>query len=272
MSLKNQKGICLSRLLGGAVLLLTLCGALGFAQSTGKSSSAALPSSPAMISVTVTRLKPEMLQDFQDLVKTELNPAFQKAGIPWRSTWSTAGFGETFEYVSVTPIPKFAQYDQPNPMVRALGQEGAIRFGYKMRKCIESSHTYAVNFRPELSIMGDMNKEPKYAVVTNVHVLAGKGPDFENWLKTEILPVYKKMNVPGYWVHQTVFGGDANEYTILSLVDNFADLDKGPWLAQAVGPEAAQKVLQHGSMFVAKVERSVAKYHPELSYATPPEK
>lgn len=263
MTFSSQKKALVSVLLGG-ILLLHLFSSMVFAQAAK-----AAPAAPSWISVNVTRVKPEMLQDYQDLIKNELNPALQKAGIPWRSTWATAVFGDTYEYVGVTPITNFAQYDQQSPLVRALGQEGATRFGHKIRKCVESGHTYAVIFRPDLSIIGDPAATPKFAVVTNVRVIPGKGADFENWIKSEILPVYKKMNVPGYWVHQTIFGGDANEYTILSLLNNYADLDKGPWLTQAVGAEAAQKILMHGSAFVSGVERSISRVVPELSYTSP---
>ena len=258
MTLNTQKRIRLRVLLGEILILLLLFGTVCFAQMTP----------PQLVSVTVTHVKPDMLQDWQDLVKNELNPALQKAGIPWRAAWATGIFGESFEYVTVTPIAKFAQYDETSPLVKTLGQEGATRFGHKYRKCISGSHTYAVSLRPDLSIMP--KAEPKYAVITNVRVIAGKGPEFENWLKTEVLPQYRKLNVPGYLVHQTVFGGDAYEYTILSLINNYADLDKGPWLTQAVGAEEAQKILTHAAPWVSGVERSVMRYVPGLSYMTPP--
>lgn len=263
MTLSSQKKVLVSVLLGG-ILLLHLFSGMVFAQAAKTA-----PAAPSWISVSVTHVKPEMLQDYQDLIKNELNPALQKAGIPWRSTWATAGFGDSYEYVGVAPITNFAQYDQQSPLVRAMGQEGATRFGHKIRKCVDSTRTYAIRFLPDLSVMGDPSATPKFAVVTNVHVIPGKNQEFENWIKAEILPVYKKMNVAGYWVHQTVFGGDANEYTILSLMNNFADLDKGPWLVQAVGAEAAQKILMHGSAFISGVERSFSRVVPELSYTSP---
>src|SRR3989442_14328952 len=71
---------------------------------------------PQLISITVTRVKPEMLQDWQDLIKNELNPALQKAGVPFRSVYATAVFGDSYEYVSVAPITSFAQYDKPSPL------------------------------------------------------------------------------------------------------------------------------------------------------------
>lgn len=54
--------------------------------------------------------------------------------------------------------------------------------------------------------------------------------------------------------------------------DSFADLDKGPVLIQALGPEGAQKLVQKmPAGTVVHVERSIARFVPELSImpATP---
>lgn len=222
---------------------------------------------PQLLSITVTRVKPEMLQEWQDLIKNELNPALQKAGVPFRSVYATALFGDTYQYVSVGPITSFAQYDKPSPLVTAMGQEGATRYGHKIRKCIEGSRTFAERLRPDLSIMTEMSTPPKFAVITLLHVIPGKNSEFENYIKTEILPNYKKLNLPGYFVEQTVFGGDANSYTTIAVMDSFSDLDKGPLLTRAVGEEAAQKILQRGGAFITGVERYFSRYVPELSFS-----
>jgi hypothetical protein len=222
---------------------------------------------PQLISITVTRVKPEMLQEWQDLIKNELNPALQKAGVPFRSVYATAVFGDSYEYVSISPITNFAQYDKPSPLVTAMGQEGLTRYGHKIRKCVDGSYTYAVRLRPDLSIMTEMTGPPKFAVISHVRVVPGKNSEFENFLKTDIVANYKKLNLPGYFVEQTIFGGDANSYTTITVVNSFSDLDKGPLLNQAVGEEGAQKILQRGGAFITSLERYFSRFVPELSFA-----
>ena len=75
-----------------------------------------------------------------------------------------------------------------------------------------------------------------------------------------------------YLVSQTIFGGDGNEYVTLTMRDSFADLDKGPVLIQALGAEAAEKLVQKmPAGTVVHLERSIARFVPDLSImpATP---
>ena len=48
--------------------------------------------------------------------------------------------------------------------------------------------------------------------------------------------------------------------------DRFADLDNGPVIVQALGPEGAQKLTQKmPAGAVVQVERSIARFVPDLS-------
>jgi hypothetical protein len=71
---------------------------------------------PQFISVQVVHVKPEMLTEFQEFARTQTLPAYQKAGIKERTAWTTAVFGEAYEYVFVTPIDSMSQYDGPSPL------------------------------------------------------------------------------------------------------------------------------------------------------------
>ena len=73
-----------------------------------------------------------------------------------------------------------------------------------------------------------------------------------------------------YLVSQTIFGGNANEYITLTMRDTFAELDKGPVLVQALGPEGAQKLTQKLPVgTVVHLERSLTRFVPELSIMPP---
>jgi hypothetical protein len=188
-----------------------------------------------------------MATEWQDLQKNVVNPGLKKAGMKERSVFETAIFGEAYEYVIVTPIASFAQYDDPiSPLRKAIG-EGEFRdYQTKSRRCVVSSHTYAELSRPDLSYMGkvaSMTGPPKLAVVNSISVMPGRVAAFEDIVKTDIVPIMKKADVIGYFVNQSMFGGDGNAYTTIVFLDSFAELDKGSPFVRALGPAGAQKFL-----------------------------
>jgi len=223
---------------------------------------------PQLLSVSVVHVKPDMLTEFQTFVKNDLNPALQKGGIKQREVFATAAFGEAFEYVFVTPISSFAQYDGETPLVKAVGRDGARSLLDKARRCTSSLSTYAMRTRPDLSIIGKTAGPPKLFVVTWISVAPGRGQDFESYFKNDMLPVIKRAQVSQYLVSQVVLGGEAR-YVILTAQDRFADLDRGSLFVQVLGQEGANKLLQKGAPFITHVERSVVRFVPELSI-TPP--
>ncbi|HXG68214.1 MAG TPA: hypothetical protein VNO70_24165 [Blastocatellia bacterium] len=257
----------------GVLLLLSAASPQhGLAQSQDQSKPQSMAQAPAQsqwLSINVVRVKPELLTEYQDFVKNEAIPTLQKGGVKERHAYTTAIFGESFEYVFVTPIENFARYDSPGPIVKALGEEGARAYGAKARRFIVSSHTYAVRLLNDLSYMGKMDGPPKLALVTSVQVAPERSTEFESFIKNDVLPVMKKAEVAGYLVHQTVYGGNINEYVTLVLYNNFADLDKGHPFARVLGQEGARKFTQKMAGVVAHVERSLARYVPELSFPAP---
>jgi len=224
---------------------------------------------PQWLSVTVVRIKPDMLTETLNLVKNETIPALQKGGVKWLATWETATFGEGYEYVFVTPIESLAQYDGETPIMKALGKEGAAAYLTKVRRLITSVHSYAVLLRPDLSDERQMTGPPKLAVVTVASVAPGRNSEFESFIKNDLLPVMKRAEVGGYWVHQTVLGGDANEYVTLALFDTFADIGKGNPVVRVLGQEAANKLIQKLAGVVVHAERVIARYNAELSFSPP---
>jgi hypothetical protein len=251
-----------------AISLVQSCLAQGQPQQKAQTTPQAAPQSPPQewLSVTVVRIKPELVSEYVEFQKSQTIPGLKKAGVQWRDAWVTGIFGEGFEYTYVTPIANFAQYDGPGPMVRALGEEGARDYNAKLRRFMVSSHTYAIRTRPDLSYQGKMDGPPKLAVVTSVQVAPGRGAEFENYVKNEFLPMIKRSDVPGYWVSEIVFGGNSYEFTSLTLHNNFADVDKGPPAVRVLGRDGAMKLAQKlPPGVVVKVERSIARYNPELS-------
>src|SRR5206468_5174924 len=117
------------------------------------------------------------------------------------------------EYVVITPIEKFADFDAGNPVAKALGPEAAARLGEKLRKCTVSSHSYLITRLADLSNV--TQPPPPMIVTTRLRIPASKSAEFQNLVKTEILPVYKKASV-SLTVSARGLGGNPSDVTLSS--------------------------------------------------------
>jgi hypothetical protein len=220
---------------------------------------------PQLLAVNVVHVKPELVVEWEEFQKKETIPMLQKAGIREREAWQTA-IGEAFEVAFVTPMASLAVRDEPSPMVKALGEEGARAYGVKNRRFIVSSRSFVIRTRPDLSYAPPRSEPPKLAVISALSIAPGRMTDYANYVKNEILPIQKKAQSKGYLVSQTMFGGDGSEFVTLSLVDTFADLDKGPAATRVLGAEGAAKLTAKTAGIVTHVERKVIRYNPDLSF------
>jgi len=266
-----MKYITPMRLLPACSLVLVIMAAL-CAHSVAQTPSATPQAQPEFLSLTVVSVKPEMMGEFQNFMKNTTNPALKKGGIKWRDVWqSTTAGGDAFEYVMVSPVGKFAEFDAPSALEKGLGAQGLPAWQTKASSLVNSVRRSIIRTRPDLSFEAPHTGPPKLAVVTSVHVAPNRNTEFENYLKNDYAPAMKQAGVT-YLVAQTIFGGDANEYITLTMRESFTDLDKGPVLVQALGAEGAQKLLQKlPAGVVVHVERSLSRFVPELSImpATP---
>ena len=218
------------------------------------------------LTITQVSVKPEMMVEFQNFMKNTTNPALKKGGLKWREVWQSTNYaGDAFEFVIVAPFDKFAEFDGPSPIEKALGSQGFADWSAKAGSLVKSVHRYIIRTRPDLSNMGKRTGPPKLAVVSSIHVAINRNADFENYTKNDYMPVMAR-NGATYLVSQTIFGGDANEYVTLTMRDSFAEIDKGPVPIQVLGMEEAQKLFQKlPAGTVTLIERSIVKFVPELS-------
>lgn len=248
---------------------LLLCAAAFARHETFAQNPSPGPPTPARqrLAVTVVQVKPEMVAEFEALIRNEYNPALAKAGVKWSDVWRTAQFGDVFEFTFVSPINSFAQFDGPGPLERALGKEGAGAWYAKASRMINGVRGFVMTHDQELSHEGKMDGPPKMAVVSYVSVAPGRNAEYEGFIKNEVLPVIKKSDVPGYWFQRVGLGGDAGQYITLTLHNNFADLEKGPPTRRVLGQEGAAKLTQKlPAGVVTRSESRVIRLVPELTY------
>jgi hypothetical protein len=225
----------------------------------------AAPASQWLV-ITRVSVKPEMMAEFRNFMKNTTNPALKKGGIKWRNVWQSTNYaGDAFEFVTVVPFDKFADFDGPSPLEKGLGSQGFADWSAKAGSLVKDVHRYIVRTRPDLSVMGKMDSPPKLAVISSVHVANGRTQDFENYIKNDLGPVFAKGGAT-YLVSQTIFGGDANEYVTLTMRDSFAEIDKGPVPVQVLGSDGAQKLfMKLPAGTITHIERTIMRFVPELS-------
>ena len=243
---------------------------LGVAQLNPSMAQTPIPTPPTAppsqwLVITQISVKPEMMVQFQNFMKNTTNPALRKGGLKWREVWQSTNYaGDAFEFVLVAPFDKFADFDGPSPIEKALGSQGFADWSAKAGSLVKSVHRYIIRTRPDLGVMSKAYA-PKLAVVSSIHVANGRNQDFENYIKNDFAPVMAKAGAT-YLVSETIFGGDANEYVTLTLRDSFADLDKGPVPRQVLGDEGAQKLFaKQPAGAVTHIERTIVRLVPELS-------
>lgn len=217
--------------------------------------------------VMVTQVKPDMLNEWMDIQKNEINPALKKAGIKQRTVSGTL-LGNTYEYVSVTPITTMGIFDGQNVIAQAVGPEAAARMLTKLRKCVVSTRTYSLTRLADLSAPPD--SPGPITVITRRRVAAGKRQEYEAYIKNDILPLYKKAKaegkVLGYTVSARGLGSFGNEIGSSVSLAKAADLDKGPALTQMLGREGAAKVAAKGAGLTTVIETVVRQRIADLSF------
>ncbi len=266
--MKHMTPMRLLRLCCGVLILMAASSPQSVAQTPSSTPQAA--PTPEFLSITVVSVKPEMMIEFQNFMKTITNPALKKGGLKWREVWQNTGAaGDAFEYVLVAPVGKLAEFDGPSALEKGLGPQGVPAWQAKAGSLVNSVRRFIIRTRPDLSFVPQRAGAPKLAVLHFVHIAPNRNNDYENYLKNDFVPVMKQAGVT-YQVSQTIFGGNANEYITLTMRDTFADLDKGPVLVQALGQEAAERLMQKMPMgTVVHLERSLARFVPELSIMPP---
>ena len=216
--------------------------------------------------VDVVQVKPERLSDFIKLNQDEINPALQKAGVPWRSVWQTGEFGETYERLFITPIASFAELDSGGPLGRVLERRAFDRLHDKIRRAINRQQSYAVLYRPDLSVESDDVSGLSIARVANVQVAPGRDPAFEAFLRQN-RETFRDAGVV-FGVYQRQFGPGPVVWQIVENLSSYSELARGTIL-RAFGSEAGAAASGLAGVILS-VERSVIEYDPALSFTGVP--
>lgn len=218
------------------------------------------------VMVTEDNLKPGMSDAFQEFYRKETRPAYEKAGYKQVSVYTTATFGELGEFVTIRPIGSEKHFDQPNFLVKALGEAGAKTWIARRAQLVASTRSFLMQSRPELSLPAPPNQTAKLAFVFRQSVAPGRAADFESFIRNDALPIIKKAAPKGYFVAKVGIGGDTDEYHTVVLPDSFAEHEK--W-EQALVKEGYVQMAAKRAGIVMRRESAVYRYIPELSLPQP---
>ena len=241
--------------------------ALGILAAVGANAQTTPPKSPTFVRIIASQVKPEMQTEWIDFMKNEAMPAYKKAGIKHRSVWQGGPFGDPSSFVSATTFTNFADLDSEPALAKALGEEGMAQFMAHARKCLNGSRHYALRLHEDLSLQKRTSGPPAYAIVTHIRVVQGRRGDFMRFIKNEVLPVMRKAEIENYWVQESIFGGNASEWTTLILQKKFAELDRGNIFVRVLGEPGADKLLLKTTGLITGMERFLARYRADLSYS-----
>jgi hypothetical protein len=213
--------------------------------------------------VTITHLKPDMINEWVDLQKNEVVPALKKAGVKTRSVYSSGLFGATGEYLVTQPFASTAEFDGQSPLVKALDAPGAARLTGKLQKCIISQNSYMNTRLDDASNV--LDTPPNILVSVRYRIAAGKMNDFRNLVKSELLPLYKKAHVQ-LTVNQRGPGANPNDVTVVTGYAKYADMNGGPFVTQQLGQAGADAVNAKFASIRTTIEVVVRQRVADLSF------
>lgn len=217
--------------------------------------------------VDIVNVIPNEFDDYVELQLEEVNPALQRAGVPWRSVWRVAEFGNSYELQLVTPMTSLAQYDTGGPLARVLEPDRRLRLVDRLRRMTVSRKRYAIRYRPDVSVEADEVGGLSLARVTSAQIAPGRGADWERFM-TSSLPTFSGANLV-FGVYERVFGPGPASWLIVENYSSFAQLEQPSLLVRAFGEEADQASAQIAGI-VTSIERTVLRYDAELSYSAIP--
>lgn len=226
------------------------------------------PPASQVFRVSVVRVKPEMDAEYREFVKETL-AAYKKGGGTLFQTWTGTTLGEAYVYIYFTPVENLKQFDQPGPVVKALGEDGIRAWAAKRGRLIISSRTYLASTLPALSV--PRKGEPKLGIGVVTNVAPGRTAEYYKWFKENALVANAKTNSKGVFTFVEGLGGNPNTVHVGVNFDNFEDMEN---FVQAYNKAMADLKLQPNPPVgvQTQVEFAVYRYIPELSLSPAPAK
>ena len=246
------------RSLASIGLLMAITGGAVFAQ----------PAQPTIRSVTFYTIKADRVGDYLAAVK-ELAALRAKGGSErYGSTW--ASLSGPREYALVTYHSKWAEFDIiPDPKMQSMAGQVSALFA-RINNTVESSRRVIYSLESELSLPLPSGDPQPLSRVLRTWVKPDQLAAYRALVKSDLLPAAKKAGNKIYSVSRARMGSSNYEYSTVTGMDKWADLDGEAPLITAMGGQAAyDKFLLKLRTMVTRSEYEVYRFLKDQSYMRP---
>ena len=216
--------------------------------------------------VDIMEVVPEELNEFIEVQVEHVNPALRRAGVPWRSAWRTAEFGNLYERMFVTPMDDLSELDRGGPLAFAIDRRERERIEERVRRTISGHRAYALRYRPELSVESSNAGGLSLAWITTLEVAPGRLADWQAFMR-ERLPLFRGDNVV-FGMYERYLGSGAAVWQLVENHSSFTELDNPTIMQRALGARTSDTAAGLAGV-VLSVERTVLRYDPALSFSGP---
>ena len=103
-----------------------------------------------LFSVTVRHVKPELMDEYLNFIKTRMNPLRIKGGTKQSQVW-IVGRGPQNTVITASPIENYAHQDQPAGIAKALDADALAVFWQQHAKYLSQQESYLIESLPECS-------------------------------------------------------------------------------------------------------------------------
>ncbi len=105
--------------------------------------------------------------------------------------------------------------------------------------------------------------------VRRVFLRPEKTDEFIALVKTELMPFVKQSGVGTFAYSRVRFGGASNEFSSVTGINSWADLDEMPSYIKAMGDAKYKAYVAKTSSMITRAEVNVYRYQADLSYMPP---
>ena len=202
--------------------------------------------------------------DFEEAQKV-ISAAYKKAGMPNRSVWRSTLFGEYGVYFVSASSKDYAAFDAGSVLNNVTSAERA-RYTTLSQNSVQHQHCWMIQAEPSMSIDSGRTEPPKYARLLRTTVRPGKRLEFEDMIKTTVVPALKKGGYKDVAYYRSLMGATTGEYSSLTMFDKWSDLDALPSIEKALGSDGYKQYMVKVANTIDRSETMVIQYVPELSY------
>ncbi len=246
-----------------------------FASSTQLTNSASAQSAEKkqLFTLTIMHVKPELLSEYENFLKNELNPLLIKGGVKARYVW-WPDRGDRVELIFIAPMENYAVMNQPDTLRTVLGSPEAVALIYqKQRRFLNGQEVFTIEANPDISWTNPkLQGQPRFALMRWQTVVYGRSAEYEDFFKNYEMPARRKTadqsNMLGQWRFRVRFGGDVYRYLMLRPMASYGELDEGgtKGLGQILGAAEYQKMLsQLPQGVIVHDEAYLIRFRAELS-------